>query len=72
MTEKKPRLLRWAVFVIYLAAVFFLVSRHENWRDEAQAWLLARDLNVFQLISQMKYEGHPCLWHLILMPFALT
>ena len=70
MTEKKPRLLRWAVFVIYLAAVFFLVSRHENWRDEAQAWLLARDLNVFQLISQMKYEGHPCLWHLILMPFA--
>lgn len=74
MTEKtltkRSSFFRWAVFLIYLAAVLFLVSRHENWRDEAQAWLLVRDLNVSQLVSQMKYEGHPCLWHLILMPFA--
>lgn len=68
--ERRSRLVRWAVFLIYLAALLFLVSRHENWRDEAQAWLMVRDLSVPQLIAQMKYEGHPCLWHLILMPFA--
>ena len=68
--KRRSRLFRWAVFLIYLAAVLFLVSRHENWRDEAQAWLMVRDLSVPQLIAQMKYEGHPCLWHLILMPFA--
>ena len=47
----------------------FLIC-HENWRDEAQAWLLARDLSIPELIAQMSYEGHPCLWHLLLMPLA--
>ena len=70
MSEKKKQFLKAGIFFIYLAAVLFLVSRHENWRDEAQAWLLARDLDLPGLVSMMKYEGHPCLWHLILMPFA--
>ena len=43
---------------------------HENWRDEAQAWLLARDLSIPELFEQMSYEGHPCLWHLLLMPLV--
>ena len=43
---------------------------HENWRDEAQAWLIARDLDFFGILNQMGYEGHPPLWHIILMPFA--
>ena len=41
------------------------------WRDEMQAWLLARDSsNFFALFQHMKYEGHPALWHLILMPIT--
>ena len=48
----------------------YLIFYHEIWRDEAQAWLLARDCSLPQLFSMMKSEGHPCLWHLILMPFA--
>ena len=66
----KEQWLRIVVFLAYLSTVLFLFSRHENWMDEAQAWLLARELNFVQLVGQMKYEGHPCLWHLILMPFA--
>lgn len=47
-----------------------LVFHHEAWRDEAQAWMLARDLSVVDLFDQMKIEGTPGLWHLILLPFA--
>ncbi len=54
-------------YVLYNAS---LLACHENWRDEAQAWLLARDLSIPELFAQMSYEGHPCLWHLLLMPLA--
>ena len=44
-----------------------LLFNHEPWRDEAQAWLLARDsASIGALLSQMGYEGAPALWHLIL------
>ncbi len=44
-----------------------LLFNHEPWRDEAQAWLLARDCaSIRALIGQMGYEGAPALWHLIL------
>ena len=62
----------WPVLVllIYIALNFFLVSRHENWRDEAQAWQIARLTDWKGLFAQLKYEGHPVLWYLVLMPFA--
>jgi len=44
---------------------------HEPWFDEAQAWLIGRDATIKELLSSIThYEGHPPLWHLILMPFA--
>ena len=46
------------------------MSKHEFWTDEAQAWLIAKDLSIPEIFSAMKYEGHSCLWHLILHPFA--
>ena len=39
---------------------------HEPWADEAQAWLIARDLSVAGILHQMGYEGSPPLWHLLL------
>lgn len=60
------------VFFIYVVISFCLIFFHEAWRDEAQAWLLARELSFVDLIAQMKYEGHFLLWYLILMPFAKT
>ena len=66
--ENKVEIIIMFVYVIstFIIGMFF----HEKWRDEAQAWLMARDLNLFDLLKQMKYEGHPFLWQLILMPFA--
>jgi len=77
-----PRLTLVADSVVWLflaALVMFTVSRHEPWADEAQSWLLARDLGWFKLIfSELRFEGHPGLWHSILwvsihvfhMPYA--
>ncbi len=57
----------WAVLAVYSAVVLFTISRHEPWFDEAQAWLLARDLNYFDLLTHyLRYEGTPPLWHTVL------
>ena len=62
----------WPVLAVFLYAAFqlFLLAHHENWRDEAQAWQIAKNLDLPGLFAQLRYEGHPCLWYLILMPFA--
>lgn len=57
--------LLYAIITLIISLIF-----HEKWRDEAQAWMIARDLDFIGILKQMKYEGHPPLWHLILMPFA--
>ena len=65
-----------AAFSIAVTALFLVVgavtaSRHEMWRDEIQAWLLARDsTGPIDLFRHLKYEGHPGLWHLGLMPLT--
>ena len=44
---------------------------HEMWRDELQAWLLARDtVSLRDLFHQLRYEGHPALWYLVLRPIT--
>ena len=54
---------------VYALVLSFALFHHEMWRDEIQAWLLARDsANVFELFRNLKYEGHPGLWYLLLMP----
>lgn len=53
-----------AVFVTWLVVIG---SRHEPWIDEAQAWLIARDSGLRELLfERVRYEGTPGLWHVIL------
>ncbi len=41
------------------------------WRDELQAWLIARDSpTISALLQNLRYEGHPALWYLLLMPLT--
>ena len=59
------------VTLLFFAVSGFTAVHHEMWRDEIQAWLLARDsTSVFDLFAFLKYEGHPGLWHLLLMPLT--
>jgi hypothetical protein len=55
------------VLLAYSAVVLFTVRYHEKWADEAQAWLIARDLDLKTIwFHELRYEGHPGLWHTIL------
>lgn len=57
--------------LLFTIISIFLISFHEMWRDELQAWLLARDsASVMELFANLKYEGHPGLWHLMLYPLT--
>ena len=68
--KKNKSILLWILFAGYLIFNGILLSRHELWRDEANVWLLARDTAPWQLFNEIKYQGHPCLWYLLVMPFA--
>jgi hypothetical protein len=55
-------------FLLYASLLALVIWRHEPWADEAQAWLMARDLSPFDLfVRYLRYEGTPGLWHLLLM-----
>ena len=69
--EKKDFYYAFWVTIVFLLVCGYGAIHHEMWRDEIQAWLLARDsASVFELFANMKYEGHPALWHLCLMPLS--
>ncbi|HSJ07814.1 MAG TPA: hypothetical protein VK936_14005 [Longimicrobiales bacterium] len=47
------------------------IAQHEMWRDEWQAWMIARDsFSLPQLLAGLRHEGHPPTWHVLL--FALS
>ena len=59
------------IFGLFVALTIFVNNVHEPWRDEAQAWLIARDHPLPWTIFQMSaFEGSPMLLQLLLWPFA--
>lgn len=51
----------------YAAVLGVNLSRHEMWRDEFQAWIIAEEsTSVASLAANTAYEGHPLLWFLLL------
>lgn len=78
MSEVKRKIWGWIkqnkapliVFILYMVITLVAVLFHENWEDEAQAWLTARGCSPIELIDRMGIEGHFMPWYLILMPFA--
>jgi hypothetical protein len=53
--------------LLYCAVVITGAVTHEQLWDEAQAWLIARDVPLVSLFThELRYEGHPPLWYLIL------
>lgn len=69
LMKKNNNFLR-ILFVIYVLLIIFMFFYHENWRDEAQAYLLCRDMNFFELFQNVHYEGHPFVYYLLLFPFV--
>ena len=61
------RIADFCVLSLWIAVTGFTLTYHEKWADEAQAWLIARDLSLPRIFFyELRYEGSPGLWHLIL------
>lgn len=67
---KRENIILIFVLAAYLIFNGIMLAGHELWRDEANVWLMARELSPIQLFGELKYQGHPCLWYLLIMPFA--
>lgn len=56
-----------SLVIVFLALGLVGILHHEMWRDELQAWLIARDSSsLIDLFHNLRYEKHPGLWHLYL------
>ena len=61
------RIADFGVLGVWISIVGFTLRYHEKWADEAQAWLIARDLPLSRIwFYELRYEGSPGLWHTIL------
>lgn len=57
--------------LLYMTFMIIIMYFHEPWFDEAQAWLIARDASLKEILFVLPhYEGHPPIWHLVLLPLA--
>ncbi|QWR78299.1 hypothetical protein [Candidatus Magnetomonas plexicatena] len=61
----------YTLTLVFSVLTLFNLLHHEMWRDELEAWMIARDASSLHgLIDNMRYQGHPMLWHLILYPIT--
>jgi len=66
-TTGPGRRLDYIALMAFALVTAWLNLHHEPWHDELQAWRIALDsANLTELISTLRYEGHPPLFHLIL------
>lgn len=68
--RKYQKIVYILIFIAYVAGNVLCVLSHEHWRDEGQAWMMAKTLSFPELLGALKGEGHPILWYLLIMPFA--
>ena len=65
--DRFPAPLAVVVLLIFVAGTLYTGLHHEPWRDEADAWLAARDLPLAQMVpAWTAYAGTPALWYLVL------
>ncbi len=61
----------YSVFFLYIILLSIISYFHEPWGDEAQAWVIARDVSIHDMIFEIGHlEGHPPLWWIYLSIFA--
>lgn len=68
ISEEKWKTVSRIVLVLYCIMHLVMMIFHEPWYDEAEAWQIARCNSIFDILFTVPhYEGHPPLWHLLLM-----
>ncbi|MBQ3374735.1 MAG: hypothetical protein IJG40_16550 [Oscillospiraceae bacterium] len=69
-SNRRRRIFYVVLLLLYLGFHLFVFLHHEAFRDEAQAWTIAKNTTLSELFADLSIEGHPCLWFLIIRPFA--
>ena len=71
-TEKLPvnKILMYVSVILFCIITVNNLINHVPWFDETQAWILSKDMNIQNVISILKSEGHFIVWYLLIMPFA--
>jgi hypothetical protein len=63
----RSRAFEWTFLGLFALLLAMVTARHQMWEDELQAWLIVRDSSTLaELFHNLRYEGHPALWYLIL------
>lgn len=71
--RKITNMAEWISMLIFVVLSVVLFAYHEPWYDEIQAWMVATDASIGDMIWHLPhYEGHPPFWTLILALFAKT
>ncbi|MBE5885702.1 MAG: hypothetical protein E7284_04770 [Lachnospiraceae bacterium] len=71
--KNKSLIIEWISFVAFFGLSMVMFWFHEPWYDEIQAWMVASDASVWEMIFELPhFEGHPPFWTLILAIFAKT
>lgn len=70
ISKNRGKLFNYIVLFLYILITGLVLIKHEVYENEAQSFLLARDLSFPEIIMQMKYEGHSFLWYFIIAPIA--
>jgi len=61
-----PAIITDALFVFLIIVNVIRTLRHAMWRDELQDFMLALySSSPWSLLSELKYMGHPGLWHML-------
>lgn len=60
----------WTSMGLYTLLLLVCTYFHEAWWDEYHAWNIVYHKSFWELIAFMRYEGHFCLWHLLLYPLV--
>jgi len=56
---------------VLIALQIALILTHDAWRDELQSLMLAEHSgSLRELVANLRYEGHPALWYLVLRAAA--
>lgn len=67
ISKINPNRINFFIFLAYSVLTGILIYNHEIWLDEAHHWLISvNSKSISDLLVNIRYEGHPILWNLIL------
>ena len=56
--------------LIYIIFGGLLLFFHEPWRDEANTWLIVKNLSLLEILDEVRVDGNPCFYYFFLSIFA--